>query len=253
MTTTLTDISRDNIYEMVNDAPLDMILNLCKVNKKLNKYLCQNGPFWQRKIKRDFNINVSIPKGSDLKDKYINLLKYKNAQKSIIKALEFELGYFHILNVEARLSIYQTVIDFFDKKYAKNYKTARSEIGVKDAINTEIWFYEDSIEDDYNPLDDRRMYNVTSGYSDEYLNFQHYLVTGLGIKILNILGVKSSNKDIQSLFKSTLTSEYWPDDFYEYLTDFVYFSMGLFDGYVQYKVQQLRPDLYSKVHTKYGE
>jgi len=73
---------RDIVILMALEMDAPSILNLCRTNKDMNRYVCENPIFWERKFKKDYPDKNYIDYGNN----------YKEAYKNISKLVEIEIA-----------------------------------------------------------------------------------------------------------------------------------------------------------------
>lgn len=175
------------------------------------------------------------------KDQYISIWKYHNAQKKIILALETYFPFFGLLSVDGKLTIYNSMFRFFDKKYKKNetlfdiddyhlqdftkyhQKTILSMNNFEGVVNNYIETYSK-----YNLQDETLDYLSPSNYYENAIG--GFIIRKFILPLINEL----LQKIIGSLADFVDGSE--EDSIYENSLDkYLEFSITIFEGYLEYK------------------
>jgi len=133
-------LSHDLLYSLALELDLPDLINFCKTNEKINKYVCENDKIWISKLIREFpeynKINLNLSK----KNLYVLLWKLSNIKRklnlkqdvyTIYHSKKLRLSHekikkipedIKILNNLEELSIYSSEVEELPNEFPKSLK-----------------------------------------------------------------------------------------------------------------------------------
>jgi len=172
------------------------------------------------------------------------LYKFKHTQADIVSALNSYLNYFELLDIKNKLEIYQTVIDFYEKQYKKNFNVHG--LTLKNLVINETEIYQEYADEEIEMFEEDPKYYQYG--NPEYAHFHKFSIE-LAIKLIKIIGNDADTiKDNYDNLSETNSIT----GFCAYMDLFCHFALKIIEGYIKYKISKLHPKMCIKAQ-KYIE